>query len=157
MLWSFSLLPSSPCIYSHSYLGCYSLVSFPSPGQYRAFLYPNLMLQGTCASVLLDHLQCYFQILVLFFPRYGSVHGFCSEKQSYWLELVSEGSLMAQLVKNLSPKAEDLRDKDSIPGMGRSPRGGHGNPLQYSCLENPTDRGAWRATVHVTAKGACTH
>ena len=51
---------------------------------------------------------------------------------------------MAQLVKNLSPKAEDLRDKDSIPGMGRSPRGGHGNPLQYSCLENPTDRGAWQ-------------
>ena len=39
-------------------------------------------------------------------------------------------------------------DPGSIPGSGRSPGGGHGNPLHYSCLENPTDRGAWRATVH---------
>ena len=36
----------------------------------------------------------------------------------------------------------------SIPGLGRSPGGGHGNPVQYSCLENPMDRGAWQATVH---------
>ena len=42
----------------------------------------------------------------------------------------------------------DTRDTVSIPGLGRSPRGGNGNPLQYSCLENPTDRGAWRATAH---------
>ena len=41
-----------------------------------------------------------------------------------------------------------IRDVGSIPGWGRSPGGGHGNPLQYSCLENPLDRGAWRATVH---------
>ena len=39
-------------------------------------------------------------------------------------------------------------DIGSIPGSGRSPGGGHGNPLQYSCLENPRDRGAWQATVH---------
>ena len=39
-------------------------------------------------------------------------------------------------------------DAGSIPGSGRSPGGGHGNPLQYSCLENPMDRGTWRATVH---------
>ena len=38
-------------------------------------------------------------------------------------------------------------DLDSIPGLGKSPRAGHGNPLQYSCLENPTDRGGWRAAV----------
>ena len=42
-------------------------------------------------------------------------------------------------------------DVSSIPGSGRSPGGGHGNPLQYSCLENPMDRGAWRATVHRVA------
>ena len=41
---------------------------------------------------------------------------------------------------------------DTIPGLGRSPGGGHGNLLQYSCLENPMDRGAWRATVHRVAK-----
>ena len=43
-------------------------------------------------------------------------------------------------------------DLVSIPGLGRSPGGGHGNPLQYSCLENPMDRGVWQATVHRVAK-----
>ena len=45
-----------------------------------------------------------------------------------------------------------LSDVGSIPGSGRSPGGGNGNPLQYSCLENPMDRGAWQATVHGVAK-----
>ena len=54
------------------------------------------------------------------------------------------------MVKN---NAGDVRDVGSILGLGRSPGGGHGNPLQYSCLENPMDRGAWRATVHKVAKG----
>ena len=61
-------------------------------------------------------------------------------------------SQVALLVKNLSAKAGDLTDAGSIPGSGRSPGGGHGNPLQYSCLENPIDREAWRATVHRVAK-----
>ena len=52
---------------------------------------------------------------------------------------------MAQMVTNL------------IPGLGRSPGGGNGNPLQYSCLENPMDRGAWWATVHWTAKSRTQH
>ena len=43
-------------------------------------------------------------------------------------------------------------DVDLIPGLGRSPKGGHSNPLQYSCLENPMDRGAWHATVHRVTK-----
>ena len=46
---------------------------------------------------------------------------------------------MALVVKNLPDKAEDLRDAGSIPGLGRSPGGAHGNPLQCSCLENPMD------------------
>ena len=48
-------------------------------------------------------------------------------------------------VKNLHENAGDLRDVGLIPGSGRSPRGGHGDLLLYSCLENPMDRGAWRA------------
>ena len=56
---------------------------------------------------------------------------------------------MAQTVKNLLANAGDA---GSILGSGRSPGGGHGNPLQYSCLENPMDRGAWRATVHGVPK-----
>ena len=50
------------------------------------------------------------------------------------------------MVKNLPATAGDVRDVGSIPGLGRSPGGGHVNPLQYSCLENPMDRGAWQAT-----------
>jgi len=56
--------------------------------------------------------------------------------------------LVALVVKNLPANAGDVREVRSIPGLGRSPGGGNGNPLQYSCLENPMDRGAWRATVH---------
>ena len=51
------------------------------------------------------------------------------------------------MVKNLPGNAGDLRDVGLIPGLGRSPGGGHGDPLQYSCLENPMDRGFWQATV----------
>ena len=52
------------------------------------------------------------------------------------------------VVKDLPVSAGDARDVGSIPGSGRSPGAGSGNLLQYSCLENPMDRGAWRATVH---------
>ena len=56
---------------------------------------------------------------------------------------------MAQTVKTSVCNAGDL---DSIPGSGRSPREGNGDPLHYSCLENPMDRGAWSATVHGVTK-----
>ena len=56
------------------------------------------------------------------------------------------------VVKNLPANAGNTRDAGLIPGSERFPGGGHGNPLQYSCLENPMDRRAWRATVHGVAK-----
>ena len=56
------------------------------------------------------------------------------------------------MVKNLAANAEAIRDTGSIPGWGRSPGGGQGNPLSYSCLENLMDRGAWRAAVHRVAE-----
>ena len=56
------------------------------------------------------------------------------------------------MVKNPPANAGDIKDVGSIPGSGRSPGGGYGNPLQYSCLENPMDRGAWRTAVHRAAK-----
>ena len=59
---------------------------------------------------------------------------------------------MALVVKNPSASARDVRDVGSSPGSGRFPGAGHGNLLQYSCLENPMDRGTWRATVHRVAK-----
>ena len=56
------------------------------------------------------------------------------------------------MVKNPSTNAGDFRGTGSIPGLGRSLGGGHGNPLQYSCLENPMHRGAWQAIVHGVSK-----
>ena len=65
---------------------------------------------------------------------------------------VIQCSVMALVVKNLPPRARDVRDVGSIPGLGRSPGRGHGNPLQYSCLENSMDRGAWQAAVDSVTK-----
>ena len=56
------------------------------------------------------------------------------------------------VVKNPPANAGDARDMGLIPESGRSPGGGHGNPLQYSCLDNPMDRGVWWAAVHGVAK-----
>ena len=56
------------------------------------------------------------------------------------------------MVKNLSASAGDVRDAVLTPGSRRYLGGGHDNPIQYSCLENPMDRGAWRATVHRVTK-----
>ena len=64
------------------------------------------------------------------------------------LEIMFKGaSLVALVVKNPPANTGDVRDTGSIPGSGRSPGGGHGHPLQCSCLETPTDGGAWRAAV----------
>ena len=70
-------------------------------------------------------------------------------------------SLKIPVVKNSPAIAGDAGDPGSIPGSGRSPGGGNDNPLQYSCLENTTDRGVWWVIVHVivesdTTEHACT-
>ena len=57
------------------------------------------------------------------------------------------------MVKNLPANTGGSRDTSSIPGSGRSPGGGNGNPLQYACLENSMDRGAWHVTVRGVTKG----
>ena len=62
------------------------------------------------------------------------------------------GFWVALVVKNLPANAEDLRDAGLIPGLRRSPGGGNDNPLQYSCLKNSMDRGAWWATLHGVAE-----
>ena len=72
----------------------------------------------------------------------------CEDRGPLYLALDFPGSAS---VKELPASAGDIRDMGSIPGWGRSPGGGHGNPLQCSCLETPVDRGAWRAAVHGVA------
>ena len=64
----------------------------------------------------------------------------------------TQASQMVLVVQNLPADAGDIRDTGSVPGSGRSPGEGNGNPLQYSCLENSMDRGVWRAIVHGVAK-----
>ena len=59
---------------------------------------------------------------------------------------------MVPVVKNPAASAGDIRDMSLIPGPGRSPGVGNGNPLQYACLENPMDRGAWQVIVHRVAQ-----
>ena len=65
---------------------------------------------------------------------------------------VKPDSQVALMVKNQPIKVGDVTAVGSIPGSGRPPGGGHGNPPQYSCLENPMDRGAWQTTVHRVAE-----
>ena len=65
---------------------------------------------------------------------------------------LSYASQVVLVVKNLPANAGDIRDTGLIPGLGGSPGGGHGNPLQYSCLENLMDRETWRTIVHRVAK-----
>ena len=71
----------------------------------------------------------------------------CNESRSHWV------SQVGQVVKNPPANAGEVRDIGLIPALGRSLGGGHGYPLQYSCLGNPMNRGAWQATVHRVAKG----
>ena len=72
-----------------------------------------------------------------------------------WLRthLAVQGFPGGSVVKNLPANAEDT---GSVPGLGRSPGEGNGTPLQYSCLKNPMDQGAWWATVHVVAESDTT-
>ena len=82
----------------------------------------------------------------------GECIGTCDYKVSFLLLLMDCWSLGGSVVKNPPANAEDTGDVGSIPGAGRSLGVGNGNPLQYSCLEHFTDRGAWWTTVHGVAK-----
>ena len=70
--------------------------------------------------------------------------------------ICSSASQVVLVGKNLTANAGDIREAGSIPGSGRAPGGGHGNPLQCSHLENPMDRGAWRAIDHGVAESDTT-
>ena len=102
-------------------------------------------------------------LLQVIFPAQGSNPGLphcrqilhqLSHQESACLPIyiTNWASQVALLVKNAPANAEGERHECLIPGSGRSFGGGHGNPLQYPCLENLMDRGAWRATVHGAAK-----
>ena len=66
--------------------------------------------------------------------------------------ICEQASQVVLVVKNPPANAGDARDSGLVPGSGRSPGEGNGNPLQYSCLENPMDRGAWQTVIHGVTK-----
>ena len=74
----------------------------------------------------------------------------------FLLSFFTRASQIALVVKNLPAKVGDIRDSGLIPGSGRSPGEGNGNPLQYSYLKNTTDGGVWRATIHRIAESDMT-
>ena len=82
------------------------------------------------------------------------INSYYFKNDCYFMSLlpVAGAFQVALVVKNLPANAGDVREISSILGLGRYPGGGHGNSLQYSCLENPLDRGARQATVHRAAK-----
>ena len=104
-------------------------VHAPLLGMWTASFFPSLHI--LCLRCFCVHVSPFYYARVLFYTR---------------------ASLVAPLIKNLTVDTGETRDMGSIPGSGRSPGRGHGNPLQYSCLENPLDRGAWPATVHGVEK-----
>ena len=86
-------------------------------------------------------------ICLIFTPLLDWDYTFCGR------DYKGEGFPGGTRVKNLCANAGDIKDMGSIPGSGRSPAVGNGNPLQYSCLDNPVDSGAWPVTVYGVAKG----
>ena len=77
----------------------------------------------------------------------------CTDERKEWgIYKITDRYIREDFCEGSACNAGDTGDPGSIPGSGRSPGGGQGNPLQYSCLENPQDRGAWRATVQGVAK-----
>ena len=84
--------------------------------------------------------------------KYINSHFICNNSYSEHIYDLTQTRQLCLVVKNPPANAGDLRDEGLIPRLRRSPGGGNGNPLQYSCLENPMDRGAWGARVHRVSK-----
>ena len=87
----------------------------------------------------------------MYFTYFNKIN-FTSFKYTFSNKYKNIWTSQVVLVVQNPPASADVRDRGLVPGSGRSPGGGHGNLLQCSCLKNPTDRGAWRATVHSTAE-----
>ena len=92
--------------------------------------------------------SCFFDDLADVCNLISGPSAFSKSSLNIWKVTVHVLYQVVLVVKNPPPNVRHPRDTGSTPGSGRSPGGGHGNPLQYSCWENPMDRGAWWAAVH---------
>ena len=119
----------------------------------------NLLCHSCHDSIFLFLLLCSLPSIFIGFSSSPWLYHPCKSirlPNSYlwlWLLSLTLGPSVQKLPWWLSGKEStcNAEDRGSIPGLERSLRGGHGNPLQYSCLENPMDRGAWQGTVHRVA------
>ena len=99
---------------------------------------------------MLDFQDCFFVSVLIFFNQMQTFNDMALMDISRYYSV--QAFRLVLVIKNPSANAGDARDASSIPGLGRSPGEGTGNPFRYSCLENPVDRDAWWATVHRVTK-----
>ena len=100
---------------------------------------------------MLDFQDCFFvSVLIFFFNQMQTFNDMAPIDIRRYYSV--QAFQLVLVVKKPSANAGDARDASSIPGLGRSPGEGTDNPFRYSCLENPMDRDAWRATVHTVIK-----
>ena len=99
---------------------------------------------------MLDFQDCFFVSVLIFFNQMQTFNDMALMDISRYYSV--QAFRLVLVIKNPSANAGDARDASSIPGLGRSPGEGTGNPFRYSCLENPMDRDAWWATVHRVTK-----
>ena len=146
-------------------MGCLCILLIVISAVQKCF---SLMYSGLFCLFLLPGLWCHLheiisksnviKIFLMFSSRSFTLSGLRFKSNPFWIDFCDGircewGAFQVVLVvKNLPANAEDVGNMGSVPGSGRCPGGGHGNLPQYSCLKNPMDRGAWRATVHRVAK-----
>ena len=114
----------------------YYIPRFGFPASQLMLVTQHLLLSVFFILTILADVRWYLVVLISIYLINNDIEGFPGDA----------------VVKNLPPNAGDTREAGSIPGLGRSPSVGNGNPLQYSCLENSKDRGARHATVHRVTK-----
>ena len=115
---------------------------FSEPWKYRSTLW--ISQKGSQSKALLKLIWQSYSATRTFLPSLLSTEKF----KKYQVTVYQGASQVALTVKNPAANAGDIRDAGLIPGLGRAPGEGNGNPLRCSCLENPMDRGGWQATVY---------
>ena len=128
-------------------VGCHCLL--------RKLVWPSLKFSDLCLSPLFNW-RCDVTLRIWIFHKGPKRNLPCYFKLYPISYLSLNGFPGGTVVKNPPVNAGDIRDADSIPESGRSSAGGHGSPLQHSCLENPMDSGAWRATGHWVSESQTT-
>ena len=134
-----------PALYTHTY----TTIQITDNRQFLQVRNFKILFSIDCCSTNKYMLRLWWkwiECVIILFSEWVRLK---KKKSSYWKNCASE---IVLVVKNKPASAGGIRDIGSIPGWGRLPGGGQGNPLQYSCLENPMDRGAWRATVQGVTK-----